>query len=53
MIEGTVQALAVKKCLELSEEEAEKVLIFIAGMEAGVKLNSGQKPKNNGDKEFS
>lgn len=34
MSEPTLQAVAIQKSLELTEQEALKVLVFIAGMEA-------------------
>lgn len=39
MKEQTIQSKTVKKVLQLSEDEASEVLIFIAGLEAGTKLN--------------
>lgn len=35
MNEPTLQAVAIQKSLELTEQEALKVLVFIAGIEAG------------------
>lgn len=40
MNEQSIQSIAVQKVLQLSEEEALKVLIFMTGLEAGAKLNS-------------
>jgi hypothetical protein len=38
MNEQTLQATAIQKSLELSEQDALKVLIFIAGLNAGKSL---------------
>lgn len=35
MSKPTLQAVAIQKSLELTEQEALKVLVFIAGMKAG------------------
>lgn len=49
MSESTLQAMAIQKSLELTEQEALKVLVFIAGMEAGRELQFSEKAaKENG-----
>lgn len=49
MSKPTLQAVAIQKSLELTEQEALKVLIFIAGIEAGRELQFSEKAaKENG-----
>lgn len=43
MSEPTLQAVAIQKSLELTEQEALKVLVFIAGIEAGRELQFPEK----------
>lgn len=43
MNQPTLQDIAVQKSLNLSERDARKVLIFMSGLEAGVKSHSPQK----------
>ena len=43
MSKQKLQAVAIQKSLELSEQEAVKVLVFIAGMEAGREIQSAEK----------
>ena len=43
MNEPTLQAVAIQKSLELSEQVALKILVFMAGMKAGRELQSGEK----------
>lgn len=40
---------AIAKLLELSPEEVSKVLIFMAGLDAGAKLNPDTYCKNDGN----
>lgn len=42
MSDRTLQAIAIQKSLKLSEQEAMKVLIFMAGMEAGRTLKASE-----------
>lgn len=43
MSEQTLQAVAIQKSLELSKDEVMKVLVFIAGMQAGKELSFVEK----------
>jgi len=47
MSEQTLQDITAQKVMQLSEEEASKVLIFIAGLNAGVKLKKKPSKRNN------
>lgn len=50
----TLQAIAIQKTLEMSEQEALKVLVFIAGMKAGAdsQRNQTRNPTNNTAKQL-
>lgn len=43
MSKSTLRAVAIQKSLELSEQEALKVLVFMAGMEAERELDFAEK----------
>lgn len=42
MSKPTLQAVAIQKSLELTEQEALKVLVFIAGMKAGKAIREAE-----------
>lgn len=54
MKEQTIQDIAMQKILTLSEQDAVKVLIFMAGLDAGSKLPSAENTarKSKGDRKF-
>lgn len=50
----TLQAIAIQKTLEMSEKEALKVLVFMAGMKAGadLQLDEMRNPQCNPPKQL-
>lgn len=50
MNEQPLQALAIQKSLTLSEDDARKVLIFMAGLDAGAKLPSDDNASEETDR---
>lgn len=51
MKEQTLQAALIQKSLELSEQDALKVFIFVAGMNAGKTLQTSAEKSDKGNQE--